>query len=157
MLDIKDAQDNPIYEKSTNVFQDLYTPASGRVKPTNLTSSRIEDLGKSGIDLDFFDINPKTYTGIDSGANILDKTKEGAKSLAQGIKGTAGSAVEGTKSAVGSAAGSLLGKSLSIGSIGYGIANKDPYATLGGVASLFNPLLGLGIGALGMFNKSRRR
>ena len=165
LLDIKDAQDNPIYEKSTNVFQDLYTPAGGRVSLTDAgktatTPSILENQSympsKGAINKGANLLKPEIQD-IRGATNILDQTKEGVKGLAEGAKSAAGSVIEGTKNAVGSTAGSLLGKTLSIGSIGYGIAKKDPYATLGGVAGLFNPWLGLGIGALGMLDKSRRR
>ena len=148
MLNMKDSLDNPIYEKSTNTFQDLFTPSGGRVKLTDAgktatTPSILENQSympsKGAINKGGALLKPEMQD-VRGATNIADQTKEGVKSVA------------GTK------AFDLLGKGMSVAGIASGIANKDPYSTIGGAVGLFNPMLGLGISALGMVgNKNKRK
>ena len=142
MLNMKAESGEKLYDKTTNAFQDLYTPSGGRVSLTK-EGSHIDDLGKSGLDFDKmkeFGMIPEGFKGSDIGAtNILDQTKEGVKSVA------------GTK------AFDFAGKALGGLGILKGINDQDPYATVGGIASFINPFVGLGISALGMLDNSRKR
>ena len=143
MLDMKAKSGEKLYEKTTNTFQDLYTPSGGRVALTK-EGKHLEGLGESGLDLKEFGIVPEGFKGSDIGAtNILDQTKEGAKSI--------------TATTAGSKALNIGGKVLGGLGILKGISEQDPYSTVGGIASFFNPLVGLGISALGMFDNSRKR
>ena len=148
LLNIKDAGDNPIYEKSTNLFQDLYTPAGGRVSLT--------DTGKIATSPS---INPSILENQSymPSKSIINKPGALLKPEIQDVRGATNildQAKEGTKSVVGSKAGNLVGKALSFGSIGYGLANKDAFAVLGGMGSLINPWLGL---ASFLGNKNKKK
>tara|TARA_R100001082_G_scaffold35061_1_gene18166 strand:- start:16870 stop:17550 length:681 start_codon:yes stop_codon:yes gene_type:complete len=164
MLDIKDAQDNPIYEKSTNVFQDLYTPAGGRVSLTDAgktatTPSILENQSympnKSAINKGANLLKPE-MEDVRGATNIGDQTKEGVKSLTKKVKGVADSAVEGAKSAAGNNLINLLGKSLAIGAIGYGLANRDRLSAIPSAIGIGAPVLG-GLLSLGNFLSKRRK
>jgi hypothetical protein len=164
LRDIKDAQGNPIYEKSTNVFQDLYTPAGGRVSLTDAgktatTPSILENQSympsKGAINKGANLLKPE-MEDVRGATNIGDQTKEGVKSLTKKVKGVADSAVEGAKSAVGSNAINLLGKSLAIGAIGYGLANRDRLSAIPSAIGIGAPVLG-GLLSLGNFLSKRRK
>jgi hypothetical protein len=88
--------------------------------------------------------------------NIGDQTKEGVKSLTKKVKGVADSAVEGAKSAAGSNLINLLGKSLAIGAIGYGLANRDRLSAIPSAIGIGAPVLG-GLLSLGNFLSKRRK
>lgn len=156
-LDIKDAQGNPIYEKSTNVFQDLYTPAGGRVSLTDAgktatTPSILENQSyvpsKSAINKGGALLKPEMQD-LRGATNIVDQTKEGLGNVTGKVK-------SGIDNVLGSNFGNLMGKTLAVGGIYSGIKNKDPLGAITSAIGMFNPIAG-GLLSLGNYLSKRRR